>query len=459
MEIIDKLMKIIVVGCGKIGRTILEGLVAEGHDLVAVDSDPDVINSITNISDVIGVCGNGADCLVLREAGIESADMFIASSGSDELNMLSCFIAGKMGNVKTIARIRNPEYNEKSLGFLKQHLGLSMSINPEFFAAKELFDILKLPSAVKIESFARRAFEMIELILKENSEMCGVTLSELRDKLDAKFLICVVQREDEVYIPDGNFSLRAGDKIGLTATPAEIIKLLRKIGVLRKKSKNVMILGGSRTAYYLAKMLGTIGTSVKIIEQDKNVCKELCDKLPNTTIINGDGAQQELLLEEGIRSMDAVVSLTGIDEENILFSFFASSQNVPKVISKVNKQELESIAGKLGLDCIISPKRTITDFIVRYARALENSNGSNVETLYKLMDGRAEAVEFIANNEPRVTGIPLRVLKLKRNILISVIIRDRKPIIPTGEDIILPGDHIVVIAAGRRLQDLTDIIA
>lgn len=451
-------MKIIVMGCGKIGTTLLEGLVSEGHDVTAIDSDPEVISSITNIYDVIGVCGNGADCVTLNEAGVESADLFASVTGSDEMNMLSCFIAGRMGAAKTIARIRNPEYNESSLGFLRHELGLAMSINPEKLAAKELFDILKLPSAVKIETFARHTFEMIELILKDDSGFCGMKLSELRGKYNAKFLVCVVQRGDKVYIPDGSFELKSGDKIGLTAAPSEIQKLLRLMGLLHKRSRSVMIIGGSRTAYYLAKMLTSIGISVKIIEKDPDVCHELCDMLPKATIINADGAQQEILLEEGIGSMDALVSLTGMDEENILFSFFAASQNVPKVISKVNKQELASIASKLGLDCIISPKKLVSDVLVRYARALENSNGSNVETLYKLMDGSAEAVEFIAHQDSRAVGVPLKELKNKPGTLIAGIIRDRKPIIPTGDDMIVAGDHVVVIAAGRRLQDLSDII-
>jgi trk system potassium uptake protein TrkA len=451
-------MKIIVVGCGKIGTTIISSLVSEGHDLVALDSDPAVIAGITNIYDVMGVCGNGADCEILKEAGIDKTELFVAVTGSDELNMLSCFLAKKMGAKHTIARIRNPEYNDSSLGFMKQQLGLSMAINPELLAAQELFNILKLPSAVKIETFSGRNFEMIEIRLKDDSALNGMKLSELRGRYKAKFLVCTVQRGDQVCIPDGNFELKSGDKIGLTASPAEIQKLLRAMGVLQKQARSVMILGGSRTAYYLAKMLSSIGNSVKIIEQDRQTCRELCDALPKAVIINGDGAQQELLLEEGIRSLDAFVALTGMDEENILISIFAASQNVSKVISKVNRDELASMAEKLGLDCIVSPKKIISDILVRYARALQNSLGSNVETLYNLMDGRAEALEFNVRSDSRLTHIPLKELRLKPNVLIAGIIRDRKTIIPAGEDMILPGDKVVVLAAGQRLQDLSDIL-
>lgn len=451
-------MNILVAGCGKIGTTIIASLVAEGHDVTAMDNDSAVLDDITNIYDVIGVCGNGADCETLEEAGVEKAELFVAVTGSDELNMLSCFMAKKMGAKHTIARIRNREYNDRSLGFMRQQLGLSMSINPELLAAQELFNILKFPSAVKIETFSRRNFEMIELRLKSDSMLNGVQLSELRNKYKAKVLICVVQRGEQVYIPDGNFVLKDGDKIGITATPAEIQKLLRGVGLLQKQARNVMILGGSRTAYYLAKMLTSIGNPVKIVEKDRARCRDLCDVLPKAVIIHGDGAQQELLLEEGLRSLDAFVALTGMDEENILISIFAASQNVPTVISKVNRNELASMAEKLGLDCIVSPKKIVADILVQYARALQNSLGSSVETLYKLMDGKAEALEFNVRSDSKLVHIPLKELQLKPNTLIAGIIRDRKTIIPGGDDIIQPGDKVIVIAADHRLKDLSDIL-
>ena len=408
-------MNIIVVGCGKIGTTVLESLVDEGHDVTAVDSDPAVLADVTSIHDVMGVTGNGADCELLREAGVAKADLLVAATGSDEVNMLSCFIAGRMGAKHTIARIRKPEYNDKSLHFMKQQLGLAMAINPEQLAADELYNILKLPSAAKVETFSRRNFEMIELRLKSDSPLAGSSLSELRARYSAKFLICLVQRGNEVHIPDGSFVLQGGDRIGLMAAPSELQKLLRSMGLLQKQARNVMIL-------------------------------------------NGDGAQQELLVEEGLRDMDAFVALTGMDEENILLSVFASSQNVPKVISKVNREELGSLAERLGLECIVSPRKIIADVLVRYARALQNSVGSNIETLYTLADDRVEAVEFQVREDFRAAGIPLRDLTLKPNILIAGIIRDRAPILPTGDDCIRAGDRVVVMAADRRLQDLSDIL-
>ena len=452
-------MKIVIVGCGKIGMTILSSLLQEGHDIVAVDTNPNVISEISNIYDSMCVCGNGADCETLSEAGVERADMFVAVTGSDELNMLSCFIAKRMGAQHTVARIRNPEYNDQSLSFMRQQLDLSMAINPDLLAARELYHLLKLPSAAKVETFSRRNFELIELRLKDDSPLNGMKLMDLRKKhSDCKFLICAVLRGDEIYIPDGNFELRAGDQIALTAAVPEIQKLLKSLGIMQKSAKNIMILGASRATYYLAKMLIGSGSSVKIIEKDLQRCQEFSESLPQAIIIHGDGAQQELLLEEGIRSMDAFVSLTGMDEENILISFFASSQGVPKVISKVNREELGSLAEKLGLECIVSPRKIISSVLARYARALQNSMGSKVETLYKLMDDKAEALEFDVQEDFQHTGIPLMDLPLKPGILIAGILRGKKTIIPAGDDCILLGDRVIVLAAGMRLNVLSDVI-
>ena len=451
-------MNIIVVGCGKIGTTILSSLVAEGHNVVALDSNPNTINEITNLYDAIGICGNGNDCDTLSEAGVEKAELFVAVTGSDEFNMLSCFLARRMGAKHTIARIRNPEYNDQNLGFIKKQLGLSMAINPDLLAAQELFNILKLPSAAKIETFSRRDFEMIELKLRQESVLDGVSLIELRKKYDVKLLVCVVQRDNEVFIPDGSFVLKSGDKIGITATTSEILRFLKMLGVMQKQARNIMILGGSRTAYYLSKMLMGIGNTVKIVEKDHKRCLELSETLPNAVIINGDGAGQELLNEEGLSSMDAFISLTGMDEENILISFYAAAQNVPKVISKVNRDEFMYLAEKIGLDCTISPKNIISDILVRYARALENSLGSNVETLYQIMDAKAEALEFNIVADSAVTEIPLKDMKLKPNTLIAGIMRGRRIIIPSGDDLILPEDKVVIITSGYKLNDISDIL-
>lgn len=451
-------MKIILVGCGTIGATIISSLVSEGHDIVAVDSDADFLNEITNVYDVMGLCGNGADSDVLEEAGADTADLFVAVTGSDELNMLSCFLARRMGAKYTIARIRNPEYNDKSLGFMKDNLELSMCINPELLTARELYKILKFPSAVKIETFSRGNLEMIEIRLKSDSALDGMSLMEMRKTHKAKVLVCYVRRDDEVFIPDGNFRLKSGDWVGITASPSELQKLFKSLGVYQKQAKNVMLLGGSRTAHYLADMLLESGGSVKIIERNPEICERLSEALPKAVILNGDGAEQELLLEEGLRSLDAFVSLTNTDEANILLSIFASGQSVPKVIAKVNRQELVRMAENMGVDSVVSPKIMVGDVIVSYARALENSMGSNVETLYKIADGKAEALEFNVRADSKVIGVPLKELQIKKGILIAGIIRNRKTVIPVGDDMILAGDSVVIVAADQGLRDLDGIL-
>ena len=451
-------MKIIVAGCGKIGITLIENFVNEGHEVVALDSNPDAITDITNVYDAMGVCGSATDCDTLAEAGVDKADVYVTATDADELNMLSCFLAKRMGASHTIARIRKPEYNDQNVGFMRQQLDLSMSINPEQLAAQELFKVLKLPSAMMVETFSRRNFEMVELRLRPESPMDGLSLSELRKKYAAKFLVCVVQRGEEVYIPDGDFVLRAGDRIGVTATPTEIHRFLRMVGVMQKQAKSVMILGASRMAYYLGKMLLDNGTTVKIIDQDRDRCRQFCDLLPGATMIHGESIQQELLVEEGIGSVDAFVALTGIDEENILMSFYANAQNVPKVVAKVNHNELAAMADNLGLECIISPKKVVVDVLLRYVRALENSLGGQVETLYKLMDGRAEALEFKVQADFEALQIPLKELALKKDILIAGIVRGRKNIIPSGDDVIAAGDRVIILAAGRAVNTLSDIL-
>lgn len=451
-------MKVIVVGCGKIGTTILQSLVAEEHDVIAVDSNPDVTGSIANIYDVMCVTGNGTDYDTLSDAGAKDAELFIAVTASDELNMLSCYIAKRMGAKHTVARIRNPEYNEKNLSFMKQQLDISLIINPELLVAQEIFNILKLPSALNIETFSRRNFEMIEIILKDNSALDGIALKDLRKKFSANFLVCIVSRDDKVYIPNGDFILKAGDKIGLTAKATEIQKLLKQMGILKKQARNVMVLGASRTAVFLSRLLLKSGNDVKIIDVNKKLCKEISEILPDATVICADGMQQEILLEEGIGGMDAFVALTGFDEQNILISYFAAQQNVSKVIPKVNKREFDSIISRMGLDTVVSTKRVVCDVVLRYARALQNSLGSNIETLYKLMDDKTEAIEFNVNSEFEYVNVPLKELKIKKDILIGGILRGRKAIIPIGDDVIMPNDNVIIIAANQKITNLSEII-
>lgn len=451
-------MKIIIVGCGKIGISIIENLLSDGHDIVTIDNNHTVSEDIGNMYDVMTITGNGADCEILNEAGVEKSDLFISTTASDETNMLSCFLAQKMGAKHTFARIRNPEYNDQSLSFIRQQLGLTASLNPEALAAQELFNILKFPAAINIEKFSGGNLQVLEFKLKAQSALDGLSLSELRQKYASKFLICAVKRDSQTYIPDGNFVLKSGDKIGLMLPPNEIPKLLKILDIANKQARNVIIVGASKTAYYLAKKLLLSGNNVKIIDKEENRCREFAALLPNATVICGDGTEQDLLHEENIDKVDAFVSLTGMDEQNILVSMFANSCNVPKVIPKVNKDELFSLAENLGLDTVISPKRIVSDIISRYARALENSLGSNVETLYKLMDSSVEALEFKVTPDFKGLKTPLKILNIKPNILVAGIIRGRKAIIPNGDDEIISGDRVVVVVSGQKLLDLSDII-
>ncbi len=451
-------MKIILVGCGKIGGAILEQLIAEGHDVVAIDSNIKVLNAAVDQYDCMGVCGSGTDCNTLSEAGAGEADLFVAVTGSDEFNMLSCFMAKGMGASHTIARIRNPEYNDHNLDFLKEQLELSLAINPEALAAVDAYHVMKLPSAAKIDTFSGGSFQMVELRIKEDSELNDTTLIDLRKKYKANFLICAVRRGNEVHIPDGTFTLKTGDRIGIMAAHSEIEKLLRQMGLMQKQVKNAIIVGAGRIAYYLAKMLIKSGTSVKVIDHNLEKCNALCEAVPEAIVIQGDATKQEILLEEGITTTGALAALTEIDEVNILLSLFAANQKVPKVISKVSRQEFTSMAESMGIESIISPRQAIADVLVRYARGLENSKGAKMETLYKIMDSDAEALEFLIPENCPVANQPLKELKLKKNVLIAGIKRGRKAIIPSGENQILPGDRVILLVAGRRINDIADII-
>lgn len=452
-------MKIIIVGGGKVGKTIIESMLKEKHEVILVDNDPAVVGNVTNLYDVMGICANGTEYEKLLEAGADRADLFIAVTGSDELNMLSCFAAKKIGARHTVARVRNSEYNTASWGFMKQQLEISMAVNPEKLAAEAIYDILKLPSATKVESFTARSFEMIEIIVKKGSAIDGMTLVDLRKKFSEKFLVCVVQRENDVFIPNGTFKVLSGDKIGVMVTNDDAHSILKKFGYPAKEAKNIMLIGASKTALYLADMLIKGRSSVKIIEKDPEVCDIVCERLSSkASVVCGDGMSREILLEEGVDGLDALVALTDRDEENILISFYALSKQVQKVIAKVNRNELSSISENLGLETTFSPKNIVADILVRYARAIGNSIGSKVETLYSLFGGNAEALEFNVEQDFEFAGVPIKKLETKPGILIAGITRGNEALIPGGDDCILSGDKVIVVAKGERLCNLSDIL-
>lgn len=452
-------MKIIIVGGGKVGKTIIESMLKEKHEVILVDNDPAVVGNVTNLYDVMGICANGTEYEKLLEAGADKADLFIAVTGSDELNMLSCFAAKKIGARHTVARVRNSEYNTASWGFMKQQLEISMAVNPEKLAAEAIYDILKLPSATKVESFTARSFEMIEIIVKKGSAIDGMTLVDLRKKFSEKFLVCVVQRENDVFIPNGTFKVLSGDKIGVMVTNDDAHSILKKFGYPAKEAKNIMLIGASKTALYLADMLIKGRSSVKIIEKDPEVCDIVCERLSSkASVVCGDGMSCEILLEEGVDGLDALVALTDRDEENILISFYALSKQVQKVIAKVNRNELSSISENLGLETTFSPKNIVADILVRYARAIGNSIGSKVETLYSLFGGNAEALEFNVEQDFEFADVPIKKLETKPGILVAGITRGDEALIPGGDDCILSGDKVIVVAKGERLCNLSDIL-
>lgn len=454
-------MKVIVVGCGKIGTTLIGSLVAEGHDVTAIDIDAEVIGGITDLYDVMTVVGNGVDCDTLEEAGAPNARLLVAVTPKDEVNILCCFLAKRMGAHHTVARIEDPNCSDRELAFIKQHTGVSMFIKPSQLVAGELANMLQLPTGVRAEYFARRSFEMIEIRIKERSVLSGLSLLEMRKKIKGNYLILAVNRGGSVKIPDGNFVLKSGDEIMFGSTTEGIGNLLKELGYLADRARNVMILGGSRTAYYLADSLTKLGTKVKIIEQSRERCRELCELVPKAVMIHGDGSKGDLLEEEGIQRTDAFVTLTGIDEQNLLMSIYAQKNHVKRALCKLDRSEFVDLAEQMGMEEFVSPRRLLSDAIIRYARAIENSEGSKMEMLYRLMDDKVEASEFIVHPGFKYVNIPLIDLRkrMKDNILLGGILRNSKLIIPGGEDVILEGDRVIVVAANHQIHDLTDIVA
>lgn len=452
-------MKVIISGCGKIGTTILTSLLKEKHEIVVIDIDPKVVESVTNRFDVIAICGNGTSHEVLKQAGASKAELFISVTSSDEFNMLSCFVAKKMGAEKTVARIRNSEYNNRGFGYIKTQLDIDMIINPELLTAQTLYNILRLPSATNVESFSASDTEMIELTLKNNSPLLGVPLYELRKKFPFNFLISVVRRGETAYVPNGSFILEEGDEIGVLTANSDVTKLVKAFDIEQKPVKSVMIVGGSKTAYYLSELLLKSKYSVKIIDKKNEKCLEFSEKLNGATIVLGDGMSQEILLEEGITSTDAFLALTNKDEENVIMSIYSKSKNVQKAIAKINRDELLALSKNLGLETVVTSKYLVADVLVRYARALENSKGSTIKTLYSLLSGKAEAAEFEVLPDFKFLNVPIKELKIDKDVLIASIIRGNSHVIPGGDDVILEGDNVIVITAGHSLYDLSDVIS
>ena len=452
-------MQIMIVGCGKMGSTLAVQLVKEGHRVTVIDKSESVIEQISNTQDVIGYVGNGAVFSVLEEAGAEDSDLLLAVTQSDEINLLSCLMAHKIGTKHTIARVRDPEY-ANNMYRISDDLGLSMTVNPDRQAAEEIARVLRFPAATHVELFARGHVELVSSRLPEKSVLSGIPLYELPQKLGVKVLICAVERNGEFTIPSGGFTLAGGDVLYVTGAPREVAKALRKAGVIANPVRSVFLGGGGRISYYLAQELTKSNITVKIIERNRESARNIAELLPDAVVLHGDVTDHELLQEEGLASADAFVALTGLDEGNVLSALFAKRQNVSKVIAKVNNDGLVSLVKDTALDSVISPKSLATNQILRYVRAREASaDHGRIRGLYKIADGSIEVLEFNASDENRnLLNIPLKDLKTKKHLLIACLVRNGKAIIPGGADTIQAGDVVLVVTEQHRMNDLGDIM-
>jgi len=449
-------VNIIIVGSGKVGYTLAKHLNEEGHEITVIDSDEETIKYISSEMDIYCVLGNGTSYRTQKEAGIEKADLLISVANQDEINLLSCLMAKKAGNCQTIARVRNPEYYAE-IGYIREELGLSMSINPEWEAANEMARLIQYPSALSAETFRRR-MSLLHLVIPEGSILNGMSVADFAAKISKNILVCIVKRGKEIVIPRGDFVMQTGDAISVSLPIREATPFFKKIGVPANPIKTVLIAGGGRIAYYLAKQLRDTGVEVRIIEEDKKRCEELSEALPKALIIQGEAIDKELLLEEGIQGVDAMAALTDIDEENIMLSLYAKRVSNAKTMTKIDKIEFPEVIDDLGIDSLIVPKAITAASIIRYVRAMQNSLGSNVQTLYRLMDGRVEALEFIINKKAKVIGKPIRELKIRKNVLICSILHRGKVIMPSGNDVLRKGDSVIVVTTNLGLDDIDDIL-
>ena len=450
-------LNIIIVGCGKVGSTLVSRLCEEGHDITVIDKNKDVINDICETYDVLGIVGNGSSYKVQMEAGIENANLIIAVTDSDELNLLCCTMAKKVGKCSAIARVRNPDYSEE-LHYLRARLELSIILNPELETANEIARLLKFPSALSINAFARGQVEMITFKIPEKNMICGMPLYELQQKFPFQLLICAVERNGELIIPNGSFVLEEGDVVSYVSDVKNAHLFFKKIGLKTHRVANCMIVGGSKTSYYLAKQLIEMGIEVKIIERNMAKCEELSLLLDKAMIICGDAGDEKLLDREGFSQAESFIPLTGMDEENILLTLHAKRNPSTKVITKVNRIKFNKVIDSLELGSVVYPKYITAETIIAYVRAKKNSIGSNIETLYHIFGDRAEAIEFKIQAGSPVIGVPIKDLHLKKNLLVACITRAGRVIIPGGNDVINVGDRVVVVTMESGFKDITDVL-
>ncbi len=451
-------MKIIIAGVGRVGRQIAQRLTSEGHDVTLVDHDSDKLDAASNELDVICCFGSVTSLDTLNEAGAQHADILIASNESDEVNMICAIAARRLGTKYTVARVRNPVYLPQR-EFLREAVGLSVIINPEYECAREISRMLRFPNAVRVEIFANGSAEILECRVPEGSPLIGLSLRECSSRYGAKVLVAAVERGDEVHIPDGDFVLHTGDKLSLLGEESEIRRYLAAAGHSENRVKNVLIMGGGRTGVYLAELLEKDGISVSVLECSEARCNELCDLIPQASIICGDGTRDEVLLEEGIRGTDAFVALTGNDGDNIVTAMYAKRCGVPKVVVKVEHRHFSDMLDGDSGDTMISPEEIVSQQIVGFVRAISNSSGlSSIETIHKLADCQIEAVEFKVGTGARCIGIPLSELRMPKGVLIIAITRGKNTFIPNGSTVIEGEDHVVVVAPAGTMKDINSIV-
>ena len=452
-------MDIIIAGDGKVGSTLAQQLSAEGHDVTLIDSDLHVLNTSMERYDLMGVHGNCASKSVLLQAGVKDAELLIAATSADEINLLCCTTAhGLNPNLHTIARIRNPEYTDQ-IHEMRDVFALSLSVNPERQAAQEIERLLKYPGFLRRDSFAKSRAEIVELRIDSASKLRDVSLIEMNAIVKCKVLVCAVLRNGQAIAPKGNFILQEGDRIFVTAPTNNLATLLKNLGIVTRRVRNVILCGGGRVSYYLASLLEKDGMRVQIIETNRDRCTELATLLPNTTVVHGDGTDQDLLNSQGLSQCDALVTLTGVDELNMIMSLYGIKQAVPLVITKLSRLDNRSIIDSLSLGSVVCPKDLCCNTIVRYVRAMQKQTGPAL-SLRTIADGQAEAIEFLVDEHTRNCGIPLKQLKLKSDVLVAMINRGAHTEIPSGDSFFRAGDSVVVVTSGRgTLQELNDIFA
>ncbi|MBQ8174300.1 MAG: Trk system potassium transporter TrkA [Clostridia bacterium] len=451
-------MNIVVIGCGTVGAAVSAQLVKEGHAVTVVDTDEGALTELANAYDVGAIQGNGADISVLRKAGAEKADLLIAITCEDEINILCCAAAKKLGTGHTIARVRNPEYSEL-MHLMREEMSLSLTVNPELAAAREIYRMLRFPAAAKIGTCCHGRVELVEFAVTGGSPLCGTSLFDLRNKWNIKFLVCGVRRGERVYIPSGDFVIEDGDEICITASDEELTRLFKAIGVYKQPVRDVLIVGGGRITYYLEELLRAGKISSTVIEKDRELCRELA-QAHACTVVCDNGTKQDLLLEEGLERADAFLALTDTDEENAIVSMFARTKHVRKVVTLIRGMPYIDFFKGVGLESIVSPKSSTTSHILRYVRAMANTrDSSEMESLHAILNGGAEALEFVVKEDiDGLTNVPLRELRSRRGVLIACILRGDAMIFPAGNDEIHSGDTVIVVTTGGQMNSMKDIL-